>query len=241
MEITIHHFYPDLLNTYGDIGNILALKKRCKEREIEVKINNVHIGDDISLNIGDIVFIGGGQDFEQSLVVDDLLSKRDLIKNFIEENGCVLAICGGYQLLGKSYTTQTGDIIEGLDILNIYTVASDVRKIGNIIIKNEENGETYIGFENHSGNTYINDHTPLGKCVIGFGNNGEDSYEGLIYKNTICTYMHGPLLPKNKEITDRLISNCLKLKYENFTKLDEIDSTYEDKCKDFLLNRFDIK
>ncbi|BAK57000.1 glutamine amidotransferase, CobB/CobQ family [Candidatus Arthromitus sp. SFB-mouse-Japan] len=241
MEITVHHFYPDLLNTYGDIGNILALKKRCKERRIEVKINNVHIGDDISLNIGDIVFIGGGQDFEQSLVVDDLLSKRNVIKDFIEENGCVLAICGGYQLLGKSYTTQTGDILEGLGILNIYTVASNIRKTGNIVIKNEENGETYIGFENHSGNTYINDHTPLGKCIIGFGNNGEDSYEGLVYKNTICTYMHGPLLPKNREITDRLISNCLKSKYQNFTELEDIDSTYEDKCKDFLLNRFNIK
>ncbi|BAK81631.1 type 1 glutamine amidotransferase [Candidatus Arthromitus sp. SFB-rat-Yit] len=241
MEITIHHFYPNLLNTYGDIGNILALKKRCKDRNIDVNINNIKIGDDISLNIGDIVFIGGGQDFEQSLVVDDLLSKKEILKNFIEDNGCVLAICGGYQLLGKSYTTQNGDIIEGLDILNIYTVASEVRKTGNIIIKNEETGETYVGFENHSGNTYINDHTPLGKCLIGFGNNGEDSYEGVTYKNTICTYMHGPLLPKNRELTDRLISNCLKLKYEDFIELDDIDSTYEDNCKNSLLNRFDIK
>lgn len=241
MELTIHHFYPDLLNTYGDTGNILAIKKRCEKRGIDVKVNNVHINDPLSISLGDIVFIGGGQDFEQSLVTKDLLNRKEILKDYVENNGCVLAICGGYQLLGKSYTTSTGEVIEGLDILNIYTVASEVRKIGNIIIKNEEFGETYIGFENHSGNTYINDHTPLGKCILGYGNNGEDSYEGIVYKNLIGTYMHGPLLPKNRNMTDRLIYNALKLKYPDFESLDDIDSTFEDRCKNFLLQRFDVK
>lgn len=241
MELTIHHFYPDLLNTYGDIGNILALKKRCILRGIEVNINNVHIGEDINISPSDIVFIGGGQDFEQSIIEKDLLNRRDILKDFIENNGTCLCICGGYQLLGKSYKKKDGEVIEGLDILNTYTEASDERKIGNIVIKNEDNGEIYIGFENHAGKTYINDHTPLGKCLMGHGNNGEDSYEGVIYKNLIGTYIHGPLLPKNREITDRLILNALTQKYEDLNTLSEIDSSYEDKCKESLLKMFNIK
>ena len=238
MEITIHHFYPDLLNTYGDIGNILAIKNRCKKRGISTILNNVHLNDIPELNKGDIVFIGGGQDFEQSLVTKDLLSKKEILHNFIENGGVTLCICGGYQLLGKSYTTVTGEVLEGLSILNIETKSSNIRNIGNIIIKNEELNETYVGFENHAGKTYINDHTPLGKCLVGHGNNGEDNTEGLIYKNLIGTYIHGPLLPKNPEITDRLILNSLKEKYENVDSLEEIDSTYETKCRDALLKRF---
>lgn len=236
MDITIHHFYPNLLNTYGDIGNILAIKHRCEKRNIEVTINNVCLKDSLQLNKGDIIFIGGGQDFEQSLVTKDLLEKKQIIQDFIENNGTALCICGGYQLLGKSYTTQEGEILQGLNILNIYTEAAEIRNIGNIIIKNEELNETYVGFENHSGKTYINDHTPLGKCIIGCGNNGEDKTEGIMYKNLIGTYIHGPLLPKNPELTDRLILNALKQKY-NIESLEEIDSTEEHKCKNSLLKR----
>ena len=238
MDITIHHFYPNLLNTYGDIGNILAIKNRCKKRNISLNINNVCLNDTVQLNKGDIIFIGGGQDFEQSLVTKDLLSKKDIIQEFIENNGVTLCICGGYQLLGKSYTTSTGEVLNGLGILNIYTEASNTRNIGNIIIKNQELNEIYIGFENHSGKTYINDHTPLGECILGCGNNGEDKTEGVKYKNLIGTYIHGPLLPKNPELTDRLILNSLKEKYENIESLEEIDSSYELNCKNFLLKRF---
>lgn len=238
LEITIHHFYPDLLNTYGDIGNILAIKRRCKKRNISTFINNVHLNDTPELNKGDIVFIGGGQDFEQSLISKDLLSKKNILSDFIENDGVTLCICGGYQLLGKSYITPNSEILEGLGILNIETKSSEDRNIGNIIVKNEELNETYVGFENHSGKTYINDHTPLGKCLIGHGNNGEDKTEGIIYKNLIGTYMHGPFLPKNPEITDRLILNSLKQKYDNITSLEEIDSNYEINCKNELIKRF---
>lgn len=237
MEITIHHFYPDLLNTYGDIGNILAIKSRCKKRGIDVLINNVHIGDVVTLNKGDVVFIGGGQDFEQSLVTEDLLNKKDLLKEFVEDNGVTLCICGGYQLMGKSYTTTDGKTLEGLNILNIETSSCDVRNIGNIVIKNEEFNETYVGFENHAGKTYINDHTPLGICVVGYGNNGEDKTEGVIYKNLIGTYIHGPLLPKNPELTDRIILNTLKQKYNEVESLEQIDSTFELNCKNAILKR----
>lgn len=241
MELTIHHFYPDLLNTYGDIGNILAMKKRCSLRGIDLKINNVYIGEEAEFSPSDILFIGGGQDFEQSIIEKDLLNRRDQLYDFIENNGTCLCICGGYQLLGKSYKKKDGEEIKGLDILNTYTVASDERKIGNIVIKNEETGEIYIGFENHAGKTYINDHTPLGKCLLGYGNNGEDSYEGVIYKNLIGTYIHGPLLPKNKSLTDKLILSALKQKYEDVENLTHIDSSYEDKCKETLLKMFNIK
>lgn len=237
MEITIHHFYPDLLNTYGDIGNILAIKNRCKKRCIDVHVNNIHLNDTPTLNKGDIVFIGGGQDFEQSLVTKDLLSKKEMLKDFIENDGVTLCICGGYQLMGKSYTTVDGKTLEGLNILNIETISSDIRKIGNIIIKNENFNETYVGFENHAGKTYINDHTPLGTCLIGCGNNGEDKTEGVIYKNLIGTYIHGPLLPKNPELTDRIILNTLKQKYNDVESLEEIDSTFELNCKNALLKR----
>ena len=238
MELTIHHFYPDLLNTYGDIGNILAIKNRCKKREISVSINNVRIDDDIKLNDGDIVFIGGGQDFEQSLILKDLLNKKQILHDFVENNNSVLCICGGYQLFGKSYKTANGEILNGLEILNIESIASCDRNIGNIIIKNEKLNEIYIGFENHSGKTYINNHEPLGHCIIGHGNNGEDKTEGVIYKNLIGSYIHGPLLPKNPALTDRIILNSLKQKYEDIEELEDINSTYENNCREALLKRF---
>lgn len=237
MELTIHHFYPDMLNTYGDIGNILSLKDRGEKRGISINVNNVMINTPIELNKGDIIFIGGGQDFEQSLITKDLLNKKEIITDFIKNDGVSLCICGGYQLMGKSYTTVSGEVLEGLNILNIYTESSDVRKIGNIVIKNEELNETYVGFENHSGKTYINDHTPLGKCLIGNGNNGEDKTEGVIYKNLIGTYIHGPLLPKNPEITDRLLLNALKQKYSEISSLEEIDSKLELNCKNTMIKR----
>ncbi len=236
MEIVIHHFYPDLLNTYGDIGNILSIKNRCKKRGISVKINNVKLGFIPELNKGDIVFIGGGQDFEQSIIIGDLLKNQKSLYNFVEDNGTVLCVCGGYQLMGKSYTTADGKALEGLNILDTYTESSEHRKIGNIVVTNEELNETYVGFENHLGETFINNHTPLGKCSIGNGNNGKDKTEGVVYKNLIGTYMHGPLLPKNYEITDRLIFNSLKQKYE-IEKLDKIDSQNEIKCRDILIKR----
>jgi len=154
MEINICHLYPDLLNVYGDMGNILVIKRRAEKRGIEVNIFNVSIGDEFCEDKYDIVFFGGGQDYEQSIVSDDLIkAKKQYITNYIENEKVFLSICGGYQLLGNYYTTPDGEKLEGLGILNIYTEAGDKRFIGNTIIYNEEFNETYVGFENHSGRT----------------------------------------------------------------------------------------
>ncbi|MEG2290550.1 MAG: glutamine amidotransferase [Clostridium sp.] len=238
MEINICHLYPDLLNVYGDVGNILILKHRAEKRNIKVNIKNISINDDFNNDEFDIVFFGGGQDYEQSIVSKDLVeNKKETISQYIESGKVFLCICGGYQLLGKTYSTSTGEILEGLGILDIYTEASTKRLIGNSIIYNEIFDETYVGFENHSGKTYIGDLTPLGTIKYGFGNNGEDNKEGCIYKNTFCTYFHGSLLSKNPELSDRLLSLALNNKYGDVT-LSTLDDTFELKAKAHIINRF---
>ena len=223
MQLNICHLYPDLLNVYGDVGNVLILKHRASLRGIDVNIINNSIGDSLDKDNIDIIFFGGGQDFEQSIVSDDLNNvKKVPLTEYVEEGKVLLAICGGYQLLGKYYTAPNGEKIEGLGILDIYTEGGDTRFIGNTVIYNEEFNETYVGFENHSGRTYINNLKPLGKVVHGYGNNGDDGYEGCIYKNTYCTYFHGSLLSKNPELADRFLKTALNIKYGEEIALDSI-------------------
>lgn len=238
MELNICHLYPDLLNVYGDVGNILILKDRAERRGIKVNIVNISLKDDFNGDDMDIVFFGGGQDYEQSIVSEDLkTNKREEIAKYIEEGKVFLAICGGYQLLGKYYRAPNGEKLEGLGILDIYTEGGDTRFIGNTVIQNEEYNETYVGFENHSGRTYINNLKPLGKCVYGYGNNGEDGYEGCIYKNTFCTYFHGSLLSKNPELADRMLILALNKKYGE-VQLDEIDDTFPLKAKEIIKEKY---
>lgn len=237
LEINICHLYPDLLNVYGDLGNILILKYRAEKRRINVNISNVSLGDPFEWQKYDIVFFGGGQDYEQSIVSNDLIeTKKYGITQYIEDSRVFLTICGGYQLLGKYYTTPDGEKLQGLGILDIYTEGGEKRFIGNTVIHNEEFNETYVGFENHSGRTYIGDLKPLGKVIVGYGNNGEDGYEGCIYKNTYCSYFHGSLLSKNPEFADRLLKEALKKKYDKFY-LDPLDDSLELKGKDFIIKR----
>lgn len=237
MELNICHLYPDLLNVYGDLGNILILKYRCQARGIKVNIHNVSLGEPFYKEDYDIVFFGGGQDYEQSIVAKDLFGeKQEELRSYVEEGKVLLAICGGYQLLGKYYTTPEGESLKGLDILDIYTEAGDKRFIGNIVIKNEETNETYVGFENHSGRTYIGNLPPLGKVLSGFGNNGSDGYEGCIYKNTYCSYCHGSLLSKNPELADRLIEKAMILKYPDFI-LSPLSEDFELKAKEAMISR----
>lgn len=237
MELNICHLYPDLLNVYGDVGNILILKHRAKLRGIKVNVINVSMGDKFDKDNYDIVFFGGGQDFEQSIVSDDLINlKKDVLKEYVEEGKVLLAICGGYQLLGNYYTAPTGEKIDGLGILDIYTEGGDTRFIGNTVIHNEEFNETYVGFENHSGRTFIGDLKPLGKCIHGYGNNGESGYEGCIYKNTFCTYFHGSLLSKNPELADRILTLALSNKYDDIS-LSPLDDTFEIKANNVMIDR----
>ncbi len=212
MELNICHLYPDLLNVYGDIGNILVLKYRAQQRGIKINVSNVSIKDSFPIDKYDITLFGGGQDYEQAIVSKDMVeTKKDDLTEYIERGKVLLAICGGYQLLGKYYTTPEGEKLDGLNILDIYTEGGDTRFIGNTVIKNEDFNETYVGFENHSGRTYIGNLKPLGKVITGYGNNGEDKQEGCIYKNTFGTYFHGSLLSKNPELADRLLSTALKI------------------------------
>jgi hypothetical protein len=240
MELNICHLYPDLLNVYGDVGNILILKHRAENRGINVTITNISLNEDFNPEDFDIVFFGGGQDYEQSIVSEDLkYNKKEALSSYIEDNKVMLAICGGYQLLGKYYRSPNGERLEGLGILDIYTEGGDNRFIGNTIIYNEDWDETYVGFENHSGRTYINDLKPLGKCLLGYGNNGEDGYEGCIYKNTFCTYFHGSLLSKNPELADRILKLALDKRY-NDVNLEPLDDEFEIKAKETIIKNTKI-
>ena len=235
MELTICHLYPELLNMYGDIGNVLVLKHRAAHRGISVKVANHTVGSVFDPDT-DIVVFGGGQDFEMSVVARDI--KENILaplKGFIENGGVLLAICGGYQMLGQNYITPDGSVIDGLGILPHYTKGGDTRLIGNCIA--DIDGYRAIGFENHAGRTYIGSLEPLGKVVKGFGNNGEDGGEGLRYKNTYCTYLHGPFLSKNPQIADEIIKKSLEKRYGSVS-LSPLDDTFENSARRQLLKRF---
>ncbi|WP_041726018.1 type 1 glutamine amidotransferase [Caldisericum exile] len=227
MFIQILNLFPELLNLYGDKGNAITLFKRLSWRNINATITNFHLGEKIEvLKKADIILLGGASDFEEKILFKHLLGIKSILQELIEDGVPVLAICGGYQLLGNAYITIDGQEVKGLGILDFYTFGEKGRLIGNLIIKNNLGLEpkTVVGFENHGGRTYHNYNT-FGTVITGFGNNGKDKKEGLIYKNLIGTYMHGPILPKNPHIADYLIFSALKRKFgitkEEFKKLDD--------------------
>lgn len=244
-EINICHLYPDLLNLYGDRGNIITLSKRCQWRDIEVNVKSISINDTFCYDDYDILFMGGGQDYEQTILQDDLMNnKRQGIIEAVEAGKVFLAICGGLQLLGKYYKTHTGKTIECIGALNMWTHGGETRLIGNLVyqvdfLKKQNNDGYVVGFENHSGKTYLGEGVkPLGNVIKGFGNNGEDGFEGAVYKNTFCTYSHGSLLPKNPALADHLIMLALLNKYPDFQGLAPIDDTLENLAHDSLVKRF---
>lgn len=231
MMIRIAHLYPDMLNLYGDRGNIIALTERMKARNIEVITDQITMGKSFNADDYDILFVGGGQDFEQDVLLDDLKKGKDLeIKKAIESGKVFLAICGGYQMLGKYYKTYDGKKLEYMGALDFYTEGKEERMIGNYAFKTKE-GIEVVGFENHSGRTYLGKNVePLGKMIKGYGNNGEDGTEGVRYKNTFGTYSHGPILPKNSQFADLLISKAVENKYGK-TQLTPLDDALELKAQ----------
>mgnify|MGYP001057362353 CR=1 FL=1 len=238
MELHICHLYPELLNMYGDIGNINILKYRAEKRGIDVTVHSHSVGDVFEAEKYDIVMLGGGQDFEMSIVSKDISAeKKEAVKSYIESGGVLLAICGGYQILGEYYRTPTGEKIDFLGILPFYTEGGEKRLIGNIVI--DVDGVKCVGFENHAGKTYIGDLMPLGKVLKGYGNNSEDGYEGVIYKNTFGTYLHGPFLSKNPEMADRLLKAALEKRYGGIV-LESLKDTFELKAKEIMLNRLEV-
>lgn len=212
--LKIAHLYPKLLNIYGDIGNVLTLRKRCEWRNIEVIITEINIGDSIENH--DIYFIGGGQDLQQIQVSNELQKHKEFLTSERDRGAVFLGICGGYQLMGHYYQPHNGDKLQGLSLLDAYTVAGNKRFIGNLTVETEiSNSKTLVGFENHSGLTYLQGDTkPIGTVSIGNGNNGIDKSEGAFYKNVFGTYMHGSFLPKNPIFADYLLELALNYKLE---------------------------
>ena len=219
MDLKICYLYPDVLNLYGDGGNIICLKRRLEWRGIESEVTRAGIGDNVSLNDYDLMFIGGGQDFEQEVLLEDLhRGKAAEIKAAIEDGKTFLTICGGYQMLGNYYQTHDGVRCDFIGALDLYTVGSKTRMIGNYKYRCTEEcgGSIVVGFENHSGKTYLGSSVaPLGTMISGYGNNGEDGTEGARYKNVFGTYSHGPVLPKNPELCDYILQTALNRKYGN--------------------------
>ncbi len=234
-SISIAHLYPDLLNIYGDCGNISAIKNRCYARGINVNISEIKAGYRINPDEFDLYFIGGGQDNEQTTASVELLKNKKRLKDAMEQGAVFLSICGGYQLLGHYYLPLSGEKLDGIGLLDAYTVAGKKRFIGNIYGKCPDlDNSTLTGFENHSGLTYIQGDTkPLMKVMKGYGNNGSDRTEGARYKNVFGTYMHGSLLPKNPKFCDYLISLALKRKYKCEIPLAELNDEIEEKAHNY--------
>ena len=214
-NIKIGHIYPDLLDMYGDKGNIASLSKRLIWRGMGAEIVSFKKNDTLNLEDVDILLIGGGDDTALEKALTLLSNYKKELKNYVEDGGVLLALCGAFPMLGKNM----------LDILNIYTEKSEKRFTGNVVIENEELG-SIVGFENHKEKTYIGNLSPLGKVVKGFGNCG-DGMEGVIYKNTFATFLHGPLLPKNPHLADEIIKRALEKKYGGEISLPPLDDSLE--------------
>lgn len=230
--LKIGYLYPKLLNIYGDNGNVTTLKSRAEWRNITVIINEINSGDSLNSE-HDIYFIGGGQDTQQIEVSKELLKHKSFLTDERDRGAVFLGICGGYQLMGHYYQPHNADKLIGISLLDAYTVAGNKRFIGNVTAQTElVNPNTLVGFENHSGLTYLNGETkPIAKVVIGNGNNGKDKTEGARYKNVFGTYMHGSFLPKNPHFADYLLKLALN------EHLETLDDTIETNCHKSLINK----
>lgn len=221
--LRIYHLYPAEMNIYGDWGNILALQQRLRWRGYEAEYRPVRLGEQHDFTQADIVFGGGGQDKGQIAVADDLQDRLDNLHKAVADGVVMLAVCGIYQLFGRQFITSDGAELPGTAIFAAETTGSSDRLIGNVIIQTEW-GEL-VGFENHSGKTKLDPgQSVLGRVVKGYGNNGEDGFEGAKIDNVFGTYLHGPLLPKNPQFTDELLRRALMNRGES-GELEPLDDT----------------
>jgi lipid II isoglutaminyl synthase (glutamine-hydrolysing) len=231
MELRVLALYPEQMNIYADRGNIILLRRRCEWRGIGFSYAAAGPGDAVDPGAHDLLYVGGGQDRDQKAVAADMVAtKREALAAAVENGAAVLAVCGGYQLLGHSY--QLGEErLPGLGLADLETVReSGPRLIGNVAIEADLGAGSRLiaGFENHGGRTYLGAGAqPLGRVVKGFGNNGEDGLEGVRRGNLIGTYLHGPLLPKNAWLADRLISLALEHRYGTRPELEPLDDRFE--------------
>jgi CobQ-like glutamine amidotransferase family enzyme len=230
-KIVIGHLYPDYLNIYADRGNIAVLERRAAWRGIGFDYRTIGLGDEVNPDEHDLYYVGGGQDREQALIAPDLATKGGRLREAVEAGAAFLAVCGGYQLLGRFYRDRSGAELPGIGLLPHYTVAGERRMIGDVLLACElEPGQqrTLAGFENHAGRTYLDEGAePLGRVVAGFGNNGDDGLEGSRVGNALGTYLHGPLLPRNPWLADWLIARALARRLGNPPDLEPLPDDFE--------------
>jgi hypothetical protein len=213
VRIRVGHLYPDYLNIYADRGNIAVLVRRAAWRGHELEVDSIGIGEPVVPAAHDLLYVGGGQDREQALVATDIAAKGEALREAVARGAAILAVCGGYQLLGRWYADQRGAELPGAGVLPLETVAGSRRMIGDVLLACElEPGrqQTLAGFENHAGRTMLDrDSEPLGRVVSGFGNDGESGFEGCRAGRVVGTYLHGPLLPRNPWFADWLLAQAL--------------------------------
>jgi lipid II isoglutaminyl synthase (glutamine-hydrolysing) len=213
VRIRVAHLYPEYLNIYADRGNIAVLTRRAAVRGHELVVTSVSVGDAIAPGGYDLLYVGGGQDREQALVAPDIAAKGEAIRMAQAEGVAILAVCGGYQLLGRGYVGRDGSLMPGAGLFGHETVAGEMRMIGDVLLDCElEPGQRrqIAGFENHAGRTLLDAGTePLGRVAYGFGNDGSSGFEGARLGRAIGTYLHGPLLPRNPWLADWLLAQAL--------------------------------
>ena len=243
MDIKILWMYHDLMDLYGDKGNTEVLRYRSEKRGIQCIVDTCTIGEEKDIRDYDLFFLGGGADREQQLIFDDLLKRKDNIREAMDAKTAFLLICGGYQLFGKYYKDQDGTVIDGLGFFDYYTESSDRdhRCIGNIAVETTMDNETFqaVGFENHGGQTR-NVSSPFARVLYGHGNTYSDGTEGFMNDLVLATYMHGPLLPKNPRIADAILKRALRKRYGEVA-LAPLDDTLEDKAREIMLKRLKVK
>ena len=237
MKITIAHLYPDMLNLYGDSGNILTLQKRMEKRDIEVSIVKYDINDEIDFNSTDIIYIGGGSQKDVKAVCNTLRQKKDELKDYAEKGGCILCVASSFEILGSYYQTED-ETIPGLELVDMKSEYSKNRSAGDVIIQSDLISHTIVGFENHYGKTIIGNAQALGTVIYGDGNNGQDKKEGIVYKNVIGTYLHGPILPKNPLLADYIIKKAIEYRYGEEKELPPTDDSVENMAHDYIIKKY---
>jgi lipid II isoglutaminyl synthase (glutamine-hydrolysing) len=233
-SIRLVHLYADLMSVYGDRGNVLTLARRAAWRGLDLEVRELNIGDRLDPDEADLIFFGGGQDREQAVVSPDFLDQKGAaVRQAVEDGAALLSVCGGYQLLGQSYTTVDGQQLPGAGLFDIRSVPGPRRHIGNVLVETDLDGQrrTLVGFENHSGRTYLGSAVKaIGRTLVGAGNNGEDGTEGAVYRGAIGCYLHGSLLPKNPWLADRLLSAALSHRTGRSVTLQPLDDSLENQA-----------
>lgn len=238
MQLTIGHLYPEFLNLYGDSGNIAALRRRLEWRGLQAEVREYSLADAIDFSQLDLILIGGGSDRDQQAVGNRLLDWKEGLTGYVEQGGSLIALCGGYPLLGETYRMGE-EQLPALGLLQIRTEQGADRLMGKVVLKSDFCSDCIVGFENHGARTEIGNHTPLGRVQYGKGNNGNDHTEGVVYKNVIGTYLHGPLLPANPSLTDFILQRALSHKYgTDAPVLSPLEDKVETEAREYILAKY---